>query len=372
MQARRAKGLCFNYDERFHTGHRCKPQFLLLMGDEDENELLFISDPIACPNTPPDPSPSLLSSHKPNNTPNSDLDTKNFHLSLQAVTGHPSPHKIIQPRIASFLNLTVQLLSSFSVMVGNGEHLHYSGFCSFVPLTVETHKFPISLYVFPIQGADVVLGVQWLQTLSPFVFDFTIPSMSFYHNNSLLTITGSRNATISHASFHQLTRMLTTHSIDSVHCISMLPSKITKVSLLTLTPIDDNASLLPHPDIQKLLHKYQVVFSTPQGLPPPRPHDHHIHLRQSANPINIKPYRYPHYQKEAMTILISEMLRDEIIRPSTSPYSSPVLLVKKKDGTWRFCVDYRALNTITIKDRFPIPTNPFSLGGHTQNRFSNP
>lgn len=110
-----------------------------------------------------------------------------------------------------------------------------------------------------------------------------------------------------------------------------------------------------HPDITHLILQYAAIFDEPKSLPPTRTHDHKIPLKPNTQPTNSRPYRYPHIQKSEIEKIVTELLSTGVIRTSTSPYSSPVLLVKKKDGSWRMCIDYRALKQDTVKDKFSIP-----------------
>jgi hypothetical protein len=95
------------------------------------------------------------------------------------------------------------------------------------------------------------------------------------------------------------------------------------------------------------------VFQTPQGLPPSRGvHDHSIPLVSGNLSPNVCAYRHPFAQRNEIEKIIQELLEAEVIRPNTSPYSSSVVMVFKKEDT---CPDFRALNKLTIKDKFPIP-----------------
>lgn len=82
--------------------------------------------------------------------------------------------------------------------------------------------------------------------------------------------------------------------------------------------------------LRPIVQQNKRVFAEPTGLPPLRGNEHAILLKKGSNPVGVRPYRYPQCQKDEIERLIQEMLRAGIIKPSKSPYSSPVLLVKKK------------------------------------------
>ena len=111
--------------------------------------------------------------------------------------------------------------------------------------------------------------------------------------------------------------------------------------------MDKKEAVVPE-QLQRLLVEFEDIFVVPTGLPPSRDYDHHISLVPGHIPVNSRPYRYSPLHKTEIEKQVSELLTSGLIVPSMSPFASPVLLVQKKDGSWRFCVDYRKFNDMTF------------------------
>jgi hypothetical protein len=169
----------------------------------------------------------------------------------------------------------------------------------------------------------MVLKVQWLQTLGPVLWDFSLMTMEYSYEGVPALLKG--------LGFMELS------TEDGGHFLK-LDASANKGFLLKLISGNSDQSVLPYPPVIKpLLFTYKSAFAEPTNLPPPRSHDHKIPLT-SSNPINVRAYCYLYLQKAEIEKLIQEMLLLGVIRPSQSPFSAPVLLVFMPDGSWCLCV----------------------------------
>lgn len=107
--------------------------------------------------------------------------------------------------------------------------------------------------------------------------------------------------------------------------------------------------------LQRLVHDFADCFATSSKVRRTPIAKHRILTDESARPMRQQPYRVSPKEREAIKTQVKEMLNDDVIQPSKSPWASPVVLVKKKDNTLRFCVDYRKLNSVTKRDVYPLP-----------------
>ena len=140
--------------------------------------------------------------------------------------------------------------------------------------------------------------------------------------------------------------------------ISCLRSKrmVSKGCLTFLEHLRDDTSKVPSIESVSIVREFLDVFPADlPGMPPDRDINFCIDLEPGTLPISIPPYRMAPAELRELKAQLQELLGKGFIRPSASPWGAPVLFVKKKDGSFRMCIDFRQLNKVTIKNKYPIP-----------------
>jgi hypothetical protein len=118
---------------------------------------------------------------------------------------------------------------------------------------------------------------------------------------------------------------------------------------------DHDTKAIALEDIRVVQDYLDIFLEELPGMPPYRDIEFLIELLPGTPPISKRPYRMPMNELEELKKQIAELQAKGFIRPSSSPWGAPVLFVEKKDGTQRMCVDYRSLNEVTIKNKYPLP-----------------
>ena len=214
----------------------------------------------------------------------------------------------------------------------------------------------VSLTETTLVGYDVILGMPWFVANNPRV-DWTKQQVVL-DNITLKSINIQRNVQMMKNSVDRQTAVsMKELSALQVKRAMRQPDAITVLALVWEVHSAEPSTEATDVEAQKLLKRYGDVFpdDLPKGLPPKRDVDHRIELVDGAKPPSRPVYRMSPTELNELKKQLSELTDKEFIQPSKSPYGAPVLFVRKKDGSTRMCVDYRALNKLTIKNKYPLP-----------------
>jgi hypothetical protein len=346
LEERKEKGLCFNCDNKYSKGnkHGEKKLFYIDCEEEEEQE----QEPSQDENVEAISSEELTPTRSCNalariSTPQT-LKIEGYIKNKKVIVliNFGNTHNFIHYKLAKALNFFVYPVPEFQVMIADGGTINCSGKFNKINLTMGKYVMNIPMIAIPMGGVDVVLGIQWLQSLGAMAFNFQELFMKFSFEGKEIELRGI---------IGKPSKVINSNGMKK----TLKKGHQGIIAQLCSLDVQKSKTSIPQ-DLQEIIDKHSKVFEdNPKGLPPTQNHDHEIHLIPGSVPPKIRPYRYPYAQKSEIECMVEEMLEDSIIRPSQSSYSAPVVMVFKKDSSWHMCPDYRELNKITIKDNFPIP-----------------
>jgi hypothetical protein len=231
-----------------------------------------------------------------------------------------------------------------------------------IDIRIVNYKDKMNFVMVPLKDCDAIVGMNWLRKYNPTI-DWKQGIIRLYYQHRLHHFYSLNNhdslpsQTISHVTVSPQHSSL---KIVSRQCIKRIIQHNQAACLVLANieiPSTPSSSTPEHLQTSSILHDFADVFppELPHQLPPRRDVDHRIELTQSSPPNPRAIYRMSATELEELKKQLDELLAAGFIQPSKSPFGAPVLFVKKKDGTLRMCIDYRDLNKITIKNRYPLP-----------------
>jgi uncharacterized coiled-coil protein SlyX len=276
MKEHREKGLCYNCDEKFRPGHKCKSLTLFLIDGND-----YCDEDMDCSpdsNAIQHPEISLHAIAGATNPETMRVTGYYHNKPLYILLDSGSTHNFLDPSVASKLNLPISCKTSFDVMVANGDRLYSEGQCQNIFIAIQGVPVTSDFYLLSLGGYDAVLGAHWLQTLGPILWDFSKLTMEFCYQGKTYRLAGIPTKELSVLSCHKLEKLFRVRP----------PSLILDVSQIYAI---DNVYQVP-PTIQAVIDNFSDMFCPPLGLPSTRYHDHRIILPPGTSPTNVRPYRY--------------------------------------------------------------------------------
>ncbi|CAJ2651205.1 unnamed protein product [Trifolium pratense] len=378
LMNRRQKGLCFTCGGPFHPRHQCPEKHLRLLvvddeeSEDDEEGILAVE---VNEEEEEKGEMSILNlhhiAHETNNTTKFQGSIHGVEVLILVDSG--ATHNFISQKLVHQMDWPIEPTAQMNVKLGNGVQIATQGRCKELEVYIGDFKIKPDVHLFELGGIDIVLGIEWLKTLGDTIINWKQQTMSFWAFGKWVTLKNKGGCKRSNVALQSILGkpkpkkkglMWEIEGVEPKVVRELIKSESPHLELEEVlgkyadffrTTCESALSESQHQELEVVLGEYASVFQTPSSLPPRREKEHAINLIEGHGAVSVRPYRYPHHHKNEIEKQVKEMLQAGIIRHSTSSFSSPVILVKKKDGTWRMCIDYRALNKVTIPDKFPIP-----------------
>ncbi|GKD98035.1 ty3-gypsy retrotransposon protein [Tanacetum coccineum] len=220
-QERLNKGLCFNCDNRWTRRHKCLGKFLLLMTEEEDDMGVTTGD--GGDDAVESGDISILNSLIGHGSPRSlQLWGKISKGDVHVLIDTGSTHNFIRPDVVEKMCLPIKSTKAFKVYIGSVESLLCESVCSSVTLHMQGVVMEVDLYVFPMQGPDVMLGIQWLQNLGKVTHDYAHQTMEFTLLDTTYSLKGDDSLRMKKISLHQMQAMLEHNDVYGVYEIHYL------------------------------------------------------------------------------------------------------------------------------------------------------